>query len=405
MRDVAGSFNVFLDGIEIDTAAIPIETTGDVEELARLLDDPHRTTPVIAVSTDLEGASDGRFLLDPNGLARNVFGVAHVRSMSWGAAFALTDRIGKHMSVFQGAVRVWHPGFPVSGKMHYNHPLFLGARIASEGVVRVRDAVTNDVLQAAALRRDADRLVPSFAQVRRAASELGRHAAQRSHASDRELLALYEDTNQRLERVLSEQKSTYDELLAGAEADWRAALDEQEELERENAKLRSQIELMSAALRSRAELPEIVIPSDFEGVGAWAELNLGDGVVVLSRAIRSARRSMHDNPALAYRALLLLKDAYVPMRRGSLASRERWQTGLAQLGLEEGPTFAGSRSGEFRDEYFVDWNGRRRELDWHLKGSNSRNPQRGFRMYLFWCDDSKRVVVGSFPSHLTTGIT
>lgn len=78
---------------------------------------------------------------------------------------------------------------------------------------------------------------------------------------------------------------------------------------------------------------------------------------------------------------------------------------LAELGLEESASFSRSRAGEQGDEYFVRFGERRRELDRHLKGSNARDERRRFRLYFFWDEDSQQVVVGWFPSHLSTRLT
>jgi hypothetical protein len=111
-----------------------------------------------------------------------------------------------------------------------------------------------------------------------------------------------------------------------------------------------------------------------------------------------------DDPALAYQVLLLMRAAYVPMRRGgSLVLRERWESGLRQLGVECSPT--GGRAGEFPSDYFVTYRGWKTEIDMHLKGSNSRDPRYCFRVYFFWSDESKRVVVAWLPSHLESRIT
>ena len=103
---------------------------------------------------------------------------------------------------------------------------------------------------------------------------------------------------------------------------------------------------------------------------------------LLPRAFNAAKKSVFDDPALAYQALLLMRTTYVPMRRdGSLVLKERWETGLRQLGLEFTPT--GGRAGEFPSDYFVTYLGRKTEIDMHLKGSNSRDPRYCFRIYFF----------------------
>lgn len=401
MRDIACRYNIYLDDVETDLTATPVETADEVDGLIRLLNDPARTVPVIAVSTLSHDAAAGRFSIDADALAGAVFGAAHVRVLSRDAAFMLTDRIGKPLSVYQGAVRIWRAGRPVADGLPYDHPLFLAGRIAEDGAGYVTRSITDEVLRASAGRRDAERLVPSFAQVRRTASEWGREAARRAHGSADELLPLYEADNKRLMEELSE----YEDMLAIAEHNLTEARKEREEAEREIASLRAQLDHLHGALRAPAHLPDIAIPSDFEELSDWSRSCLGEEVVVLKRAVRGARKSSHANPALSYRALLLLKEAYVPMKRGVETARQRWEAGLRQLGLELARTFSGAGAGEFGDEYFVDWEGRRRDLEWHLKGSNSRDPRRCFRMYFFWCDTTSRVVVGAFPNHLTNNLT
>ena len=117
---------------------------------------------------------------------------------------------------------------------------------------------------------------------------------------------------------------------------------------------------------------------------------------LLPRAFNAAKKSVFDDPALAYQALLLMRTTYVPMRRdGSLVLKERWETGLRQLGLEFTPT--GGRAGEFPSDYFVTYLGRKTEIDMHLKGSNSRDPRYCFRIYFFWSNENKRAVVVDLP--------
>jgi hypothetical protein len=102
----------------------------------------------------------------------------------------------------------------------------------------------------------------------------------------------------------------------------------------------------------------------------------------------------------------VLRDYYVPMRRdGGLDLKDAFEQRCAELGLEEQPTFAGARSGEEGDTYFIKLGGRRLELDRHLKKGNSREPRYCFRLYFLWDDSSNQVVVGWLPSHLSTRAT
>ena len=156
--------------------------------------------------------------------------------------------------------------------------------------------------------------------------------------------------------------------------------------------------------RAQSHTPQI--PASFKDLRSWSEKHLSGKVYLHNRAIRSARKSKFENVALAYRALLILRDFYVPMRlEGGDDLRIEYEQALKKEHLEETSTFAGPRSGQFGDEYFVERGGRKRKLDRHLKGRDARDPRFGFRLYFFWDDSSGQVVVGSFPNHLQTGVS
>jgi hypothetical protein len=125
-----------------------------------------------------------------------------------------------------------------------------------------------------------------------------------------------------------------------------------------------------------------------------------------NRALQGIKRSEFGDVALIYKALLVLRDCYVPMKRqGGLERRHAFEQACAALGITEEPTFSGPRSGEEGDTYFVRFSGLRVELDRHLKKGNSREPRFCLRIYFFWDAEGEQVVVGWLPSHLDTRTT
>jgi len=88
----------------------PVELSqSDVARLVQWLENEARERPVILVSRQ-GGTSE--MLVDPRTLAREVAGLAHVRILSSPqASWALTDEIGNSLSVWDGAVRIYFPGF------------------------------------------------------------------------------------------------------------------------------------------------------------------------------------------------------------------------------------------------------------------------------------------------------
>lgn len=145
------------------------------------------------------------------------------------------------------------------------------------------------------------------------------------------------------------------------------------------------------------------LPGNLEDLKDWADKHLAGSVVLANRALRGAKKSDYEEPALVYRALLLLRDHYVPMRRdGGDELAKAYAEALASHGLEEAGSITATRRGEQGDEYIVQHNGTKRELDRHLKKGNSRNSRHCFRLYFFWDDEDEQVVVGWLTSHLDT---
>lgn len=204
-----------------------------------------------------------------------------------------------------------------------------------------------------------------------------------------------------------ETEALYNSIVTDLEAELDTLKRENAQLRAEAHNMRSRVEFLTKTVKKREE-EEVFIPATLDDIESWARENLGGSVVVLNRALRMAKKSEFANPGLAYRALLLLRDAYVPLRQAGGGGPDflaLWEAGLAELGLVESPTGSRHLAGEHEDEYSVVWNGRRCFFDRHLKSGNSRDKRFTFRLYFFWDDVDQCVVVGSFPEHLTSRLS
>jgi hypothetical protein len=219
MRATGRIHEVHLDGVEIDLTSTPVETEEETDALVQLILSPERRNPVVGVSMDESWSGEPREFLNSDALANAVFGTAHVRLLSRDASFWLTKKIGKRFSVFNGAVRIWWPNLNLEQEAPYDHPLWLAGRIRDEGETPTLYSISDRILRAAAGRRDADNAIPSFAEVRRAASTLERKVAAQSGQSDASLIPLYEAENARILDELREAKIEQAELLAIADED------------------------------------------------------------------------------------------------------------------------------------------------------------------------------------------
>lgn len=120
VRDLVKAFRLESDGLALGT----VSSVDGPESAAflRLLLDGQRRLPIVAVSTDEAGAQ----ALDTKHLADRLLGLAHVVSLSTRAAYNLTNEVGRNLSCYLGAVRVYWPGFRATDDS-WHHRLFMSS--------------------------------------------------------------------------------------------------------------------------------------------------------------------------------------------------------------------------------------------------------------------------------------
>ena len=145
-------------------------------------------------------------------------------------------------------------------------------------------------------------------------------------------------------------------------------------------------------LGSYAELP------------AWADAHLAGRVALAGRALRSLKGARFDNVALVGEAVALLGTAYWRMKsEGGRELREAFEGALRALRLQETSSGSRDRQAKARDDFTVEWEGKRLTLDRHLKNNaGTRDPRRCLRIYFAWDGDAQRVVIGHLPGHMKT---
>lgn len=411
VRQIVEAGNAYLDGRLLSQSPWLITQREDVHRLVWLLSSHCRTRDVIVLALP-EGSSDPRQTAIPaEQICRRTLGAAHVAVISGDMSYLLTDIVGKEFSVFHRAVRTYRPGFNPDEQEPFLHPLTLPHRIEAfgqHGAKSFLEFLATQVLSNSVKGPEAERQFPSFANVRREAARMRLDAARARGQSEADLLELAEDEIDKLRTALDDQKTTGDGLLAAADEEISRL---QSELQREQAHvqhLRQRVDGLKAKLREtdghEADVP--VIPDTLDNFEDWCARELSDAVAVLNRAHRGVKKSDYEDTELIFQAMLLLRDYYVPMRRnGGADVKAAFDARALELGIELSPSFAGPGHGEHDDEYVVDYGGRRRLLDLHLKKGNAREARHCFRLYFFWDDDQEQAVVGWLPSHLTTRAT
>lgn len=126
VRRVVDRLDVRIDGRRIGR---PWQLTpADVPAYVEFLTNPERRLPVLAISHD----ADGEPFLDRARAADRLLGLAHVVEVDLQTSYAVTDSIGKSLSCYSGAVRIYWPGFAI-GDDPYFHRAYVGGSLAYLG--------------------------------------------------------------------------------------------------------------------------------------------------------------------------------------------------------------------------------------------------------------------------------
>ena len=422
VRDIISVQATYLDKRIVSVEPWFVDSEEDVDKLYLLLADPHRHSEVIVFSTSSDSTSPDNITNMASRVAKQTAGVAHVVILTARASWQLSSRVGEEFSVYGQAVRTYLPGFDPSVETRFAHPLVLANRIAEwegggeKGPVAYEKFLVSRAMRRSISGRDIEQRLPTFATVRHLITEKLLSRVQRNTGlSDKEQLARERKYTGELKKALKEGKEDFkkqkqeDDVLIGiAERERDQALEESQEFKDRYWHLRNRIETLEEKLKNAGGFTQPKILDSLDGFEKWCEENLSGSVEVHKRAFRAAKDSLYEDPSLIFKALLLLRDYYVPMRQRQEDDdnlKKRFEEECRELGIMEAPSIERSRQGEEGDNYYVKYLGENRFMDRHLKKGNSRSPSRCFRLYFFWDDENVQVVVGWLPSHLPTRIT
>ncbi len=371
-----------------------VESDDDAERLIDMLLVPEREMPTFVLTVPEDATDPVTPLLDPGPLARATLGLAKVVVLPARFTWALTDRFGKRLSVFHGAIRVYLPGFTEDANPYGGHELVLADRLATpenaSGVgARLRQVAANESLRRLRLGRD----VLSFSAVREQSLDLDRSRLEREGATETQKLAAAQaqigNLKEDLNKALDEQQWLSDEHGV---AEDRARLAE--------AKLTTtvyQIQLLTNQLKERGESPDsnLSLPARWECFADWCDKYLVGRVLLSSRARRETKAPLFSDVSIAGKCLLWLANEYREQRRDG-------GDGDLRITIENG--IRNERCGA--DSFKFKWQDVHRDVDWHIKnGGNTRVRDRCLRIYYFWDNASGQVVIASMPGHIRTGAT
>jgi hypothetical protein len=402
VRHVLETMSAEADGWALADTAYKLEKA-EISSFAKLLYDPARRLPVVAISE----AENGSCHVAPDTLARQISGAAHIVHISAEASWELTRAVGKRMSVFNGAARLYLPGLSADSEDPYQHPLWLlhagGAEAFTKAMsARVlpfaflRDAGSDDFRRFSVLR---DFVARSTLEQRPSSTELDRVR------NELDVLKI-----EFAEMV--EERDSWQSLAQEEEAKRLVADADAERLKDETSRLEAKAAALQHRLESRPNAGPIEKKADrslrsYDDLEDWAEEVLGEQVHIHQAALKDCKKNGHQSMlGRIESALIVIRDYVVPFKiHGGLERRDLTRAKLGGLGMEDTPCFAERDEANRTTGYSVQYEGEARTLFDHIKYGNGYDNANQIRIYYFWDNQRNRFIVGKMPSHLRNNLT
>ena len=400
-------------GVALVDSAKRLRGANDVAWFSHLLLNPYRGQPVIVISGNVDASADR--------LAKRLVGVAHVLHVDKSISDGLIRNFGRDRAVFGNAVRLYRPGFSADADP-FQHPLWVlkGAALPKW----LADELFEHACTISLEIGDLEERAPSFHSIRNLLAE-GRLAtseqrlielrreAESIASTAEERIGRLQAINEELEALLSEQKARNkylaeqltqaDQELQSTKLERTSALEEVRQLKFKLSNQWNEVETGYSESEDQVEYPE-----SWDDLETWVEVYGQEKLVLHPKAAKAARESPFKDIPLAYKAMDYLVRYYIPMRTRSSDDTDAYQRSkqaLAELGLEESDVGTADEIKRYKKEYKRQYDGREVTLDRHLKRGVGFGGDFQFRMYFYYDDVAKKVLVGHMPTHLTNRLS
>jgi hypothetical protein len=362
----------------------------DAENLIEELINPARSLPYLVCSI-AEGEIQPR--VDTTKLSKATLGIAKIVVLPATLTWVLTQRLGKPLSVYNGAVRAYLPGFSYDSDPYIHRLIFFDSQDNKQqqqkGESLLRWLVANESLRRLKLGNE----VVAFSQVRDASMDIERERLKENGMGVTEQLMKAQVQIKALKEDVTRSNGERDAWMS----EYETADDQAKNLEQQLWTAQSRIQQLIEQLKARGGEPDsdVKLPDNWEHFAEWCDDVLSGRITLTSKARREVKSAVFDEPQTAATCLLWLANEYRDSRlHGSTGDlRKPLQSGIQNERL-------GGDCFEFK------WNGHNVQVEWHIKnGGNTRDPHHCLRIYYFWDDDNQTVVIVSMPAHIHTSAT
>jgi hypothetical protein len=392
IRQIIQSPGLWADKYKLTDKPLIIRSKTGLDLLVRALLDSSRKLPIIILSVPAEAADPFIPPLNANTLAQACAGLAIVAILPSELSRRLTDRFGKRLSVYEGAARVYLPGFTEDANPFGGHELILPDRFHTPSMADLAKTQLCWIAASGSVRRlrlGVDIL--SFASLRSHGLERRQAELREAGATEREQLEAAQNQIVMLKEQIEEAEKYQQEfsnLHAQAEERAEAAETQQRASSFRIQQLLDQLKAVGAIPDERIQLPD-----NWNDFANWCDINLAGRVILTPQSRRGLRSPLFGDIELAAKCLLWLANDYRVFKLSS-------ETGTLR-DVVIAPGVVNAHCGT--DVFKIDWQSSSHDVEWHIKkGGNTRDPARCLRIYYFWDESSQQVVIASMPAHRRT---
>lgn len=380
VRDICTTTSAYIGEMQVRAEPYVLEQ-GGLSDLLALLTSDLRRLPVVLLSPFARGDINQ---IDPARLARNLAGVAVVVRMddpelTWDFA----EEVGRQLSCFNGAARIYWPGFSKSS-VPRSHRLFFGSWIEQVGPDVAARTIERAIFAVAAFRYVPDGRI----------TELIR----RTEAAERQ-------------KLLVEKRETGDDFWADYERDLARLYEAEmrlEELEAENANLKANQQVFFAAntgspdeLDHIAEADDLSFSSVSEAVQTAVERC--KNLEFLDTVISSADDSPFQRPYDIFKALTDLNEVVDAWSK----NREEKGSGgdlLQHLrdrgwGKRSSMHISDTTRGRFRSHYEFEYQGKKQMFEPHIT-IGAGDPESCASIHYIFDHERLKMIVAHVGKHL-----
>lgn len=398
-------------GPVLDGTPISLQDESQTAEFFDLVTDPHRILPVVVIAEiNFHSWSSANhqpnFLLSSHDLARHLRGYAFVVEMSYDVGREWSELVGRAFSVYDGAIRTFYPRTDFLNSSCNDHPLIIKDHLPAfqyknqTGARAYFASLVNSIRKYSASAKISWDKLYFLTDAMRLKSEIDLFAATLPGVVGKNdpqaVMKLQEDFHS-----AQMELRTKDSRIAELET-------LQKESEAEVTGLRAQIEQLTVRLshpagKRSAESPPAhnATAATYENIPGLCRTEFAGKLILLKRAEHSLGKAQFESPALVFQALRLLANEYRDLRMEKIKpTKFSEKCRILGVAITDVPKDRTLRSNSI---FAVNYPAGTQEVQMLrqqlCKGSSKKRRYR-MRIYFFWSERDKLVVVGDLPQQL-----